>query len=123
MASVISPHQEAHRKAVEASLTDLVRTLVEALGRSLVAVLAGGVDPKTVKRWLEGQKPRSEAEARLRLAFQVFQLLLSRESEHTVRAWFIGLNPQLNDVSPAEAIREGNLRDVLVAAKSFTLGG
>jgi hypothetical protein len=114
--------EEAHRKAVETMFADLVKTLVEALGRTLVAIV-GAVDPKTVDRWIDGQQPRPGAEARIRTAFQVYQLLLSRESEHTVRAWFIGLNPQLDDVSPARALHDDQLREVVVAAKSFTLGG
>ena len=88
-----------------------------------MAHIAGGVERKTVLRWADGTKPRGESEARLRVAFQAMQLLLSRDSEHTVRAWFIGLNPQLDDVSPAQALHDGKLREVLVAAKSFTLGG
>lgn len=119
-----SAAQEAHRRAVEATFADLVRVLQETLGRSLVAFLAGGVDPRTVDRWARGAtKPRPDSEARLRTAFQVLQLLLSRDSAHTARAWFIGLNPQLDDRSPAQMLHDGKLGDVMVAAKSFTLGG
>jgi hypothetical protein len=114
--------QEAHRKAVETTFADLVKTLTEALGRTLVSII-GAVDPKTVDRWIGGQQPRAGAEARIRTAYQVYQLLLSRESDHTVRAWFIGLNPQLDDVSPTQALHDDQLREVVVAAKSFTLGG
>jgi hypothetical protein len=123
MATSAADVQQAHRKATEATIADLVRTLQEVLGRQLVAALAN-VDPKTVDRWIEGQtKPRAESERRLRTAFQIYQLLLSRDSEHTARAWFLGLNPQLDDVSPIEALKENRLREVVVAAKSFTLGG
>lgn len=69
------------------------------------------------------REPRSDAEQRLRVAYQVFHLLQSRESQHTVRAWFVGLNPQLDDEAPADAIRAGRLRDVWVAAKSYLAGG
>ena len=81
------------------------------------------MDPKTVDRWTKSDQPRTEAEQRLRLAYQIFQVLQEDDSPHTVRAWFIGLNPQLDDIAPAEALREGRLREVLVAAKSFALGG
>jgi hypothetical protein len=118
----IHAQQQAHRKAVKTTYAELVATLVEAFGRTLVAFI-GGVDPKTVDRWAEGTNPRPEGERRVRTAFQVYQLLLSRESEHTVRAWFIGLNPQLDDISPAQALRDDQTKEVLVAAKSFTLGG
>ncbi len=36
------------------------------------------------------------------MAFQIFHLLQDEESPHTVQAWMIGINPQLDDVSPAE---------------------
>jgi hypothetical protein len=116
--------ERAHRRAVETNLPDLVRVLDEALGRSLLAHIAG-VDPKTIGRWIDAkQAPRADvAEARIRTAFQVMQMLLVRDSEHTVRAWFIGLNPQLDDTAPAEALRAGQLREVIVAVKSFTLAG
>ena len=53
----------------------------------------------------------------------ILRLLLSEESRHTVRAWFVGLNPQLDDESPARAMLEGRERQVLTAAKSFLAGG
>jgi hypothetical protein len=35
----------------------------------------------------------------------------------------VGLNPELDDQSPAQSIREGQFRDVLVAAKAFNAVG
>lgn len=114
--------QEAHRKSTKTRPQDIAEYMCEALGTTLVAHICG-VDPRSVRRWVTGRAPQRRAEDRLRTAYQVFQLLLTYDSEHTVRAWFIGLNPQLDDVSPAEAIRAGRLREVLTAAKSFILGG
>jgi hypothetical protein len=119
-----SAPQEAHRKAVESSIADVVGYLQEVLGQKLVAHIAGVADPRTVARWAAGERsPRAEHEQCLRCAYQTFQLLLAEESSHTVRAWFLGLNPQLDDQSPAQSIREGDFRDVLVAAKAFFAGG
>ncbi len=50
-------------------------------------------------------------------------LLLAEDSVHVVRAWFIGMNPQLNDDSPAGAIRDGRMKEALGAAKAFMSGG
>jgi hypothetical protein len=123
LSRTLAPLQQAHRSTVEATIADLVRTLEEILGRSLIAYMTD-VDRRTVGRWVkEETSPRADAEERLRVAYQVVQLLLTRDGAHTVRAWFIGLNPQLNDMSPADALRERKLREVIVAAKSFTLGG
>jgi hypothetical protein len=116
------PH-EAHRSAVESSIPDVVRYLQEVLGQKLVAYIAGVSDARTVARWAAAERsPRGEPEQRLRCAYQIFQLLLAEESPHTIRAWFLGLNPQLDDQSPAQCIREGSFRDVLVAAKAFLAG-
>jgi len=121
---LITASREAHRQAVESNIEQVATYLQEVLGRKLVANLAGVSDPKAVGRWAAGERaPRHSAEERLRTAYQVFRLLLSEESKHTVRAWFIGLNPQLNDESPVAAIREGRFQEVWVAAKAFVAGG
>lgn len=124
MPQLRSAPRDAHRKAVESTIEDVVAYMQEVLGQKLVAHIAGVSEPRTVGRWAAGErKPRAEHEQRLRCAYQTFQLLLAEESPHTVRAWFLGLNPQLDDESPAQSIREGNFRDVLVAAKAFLAGG
>ncbi len=124
MPQLRSAPQDAHRKTVESTIQDVVGYMQEVLGQKLVAYIAGVSDPRTVGRWAAGERaPRAEHEQRLRCAYQTFQLLLAEESPHTVRAWFLGLNPQLDDQSPAQSIRDGAFRDVLVAAKAFLAGG
>lgn len=115
---------QAHERAVSFEVKDVARYLQDALGQKLVAYMAGISDPKRVGRWAQGtQVPREGAERRLRAAFQIFHLLLAEESAHVVRAWFIGLNPQLDDDPPADAIRDGRLKEALAAAKAFIGGG
>jgi hypothetical protein len=116
----------AHRATVESSVADIAAFLQDALGQKLVAFMVGVDDPKTIGRWAkqQGRSPQDpDAERRLRDAYQIFRLLLAKESPYTVRAWFVGLNPQLDDEPPATAIREGRARDVLVAARAFLAGG
>lgn len=116
--------REAHRQTTETSIEQITVFLEEVLGRKLVAALAGVADPKAVGRWASGERaPRAAAEEKLRVAYQVFRLLLAEESKHTIRAWFIGLNPQLNDESPIMVIREGRFQEVMVAAKAYVSGG
>jgi hypothetical protein len=115
---------EAHQKAVVSETKDIARYLQEALGQKLVACMAGVADPERVGRWAQGtQVPRQDAERLLRAAFQTFHLLLAEDSAHVVRAGLIGMNPQLNDDSPAEAIRDGRMKEALAAAKAFVSGG
>lgn len=114
----------AHRASVVESTVGIARFLGENLGPRLTAFIVGA-DPKTVTRWAQqdGRTPQEDAERRLRGTYQVFQLLQVVESPHTIRAWFMGMNPQLDDRSPAEALNEGQLREVMAAARAFTAGG
>ncbi len=66
--------------------------------------------------------PHPDAEQRLRNIFQVAELLIRVESRQAVRAWFVGMNPQLNDRAPALVIAE-NPTEVMQAARAFLAGG
>ena len=111
----------AHRQAVASEITEIAAFLQEALGQKLTAFIAGAKDSKTVGRWAHGgNAPRSEAQTRLRGAYQVFHLIQECDSEEVARAWFIGMNPHLDDRSPAEALSEDRLRQVMSAARLFT---
>ena len=117
--------QEAHRAAVEARDTSqLVTELQSVLGQALIAVLTGR-DVRTVARWTAATptRPPLETERVLRDALQVQQLLLSVDAADVVRAWFMGMNPQLEDFSPIEALAEGRARDVMAAARAFANAG
>ena len=97
-----------------------------ALTGRLTAYIAGVKDAKTVARWANGEisEIRDQAvEQRLRTTYEITQLLLGGDSAQTVRAWFIGLNPQLGDIPPAEAIRDGQLKEALAAARLFAVSG
>lgn len=117
--------EQAHRQSVSASVSEVASFLQDLLSRRLVAYVAGVKDGKTVTRWASGEVTgiRQESEQRLRTAYEIAQLLVRFDSPRIVRAWFIGLNPQLDDVSPAEAIHEGRLKEVKAAARAFVAGG
>ncbi len=115
-----------HRQAMEASVSEVAGVLQELLSRRLTAYIAGVADGKTVSRWATGEVTEirdHSMEQRLRVAYEIAQLLLQHDAAPTVKAWFIGLNPQLGDVSPSEAIRMGQLKESLAAARAFTIGG
>ncbi len=46
-------------------------------------------------------------------------MLLPFDAPDTVRAWMLGENPFLNDISPAEAIHDGRFTDARDAARSW----
>lgn len=107
-----------------ADLHSVIEFLAEHLGRRLLA-MAIGVDHRTIERWIADpeRQPRFDAETRLRAAYQVFQELQPFEAPVTIRAWFMGMNPQLDDLSPAEAIRDDRSREVMSAARAFINAG
>jgi hypothetical protein len=116
--------KHAHRQAVESTPDDMARFLQDALGQKLVAYITNVSAPRTVARWVANdRKPGPEAEERLSAAFYIFRLLTGVESSYVVRAWFAGLNPLLDDSSPATVIREGRFREAAAAAKAFASDG
>lgn len=121
---VLDREQRAHREAVRMGTADIAKYLQDTLGQKLTAYIAGVKDHKAVGQWADGTRaPQDAAEHRLREVFRIFHLLQEAESPHTVRAWFVGLNPQLDDESPATALSEDKFKDVLVAARAFLAGG
>lgn len=114
---------KAHRASVEISQTDLVAALTSKLGPKLIAFI-GDRDPSTISRWKSGESAAGEdALLPLRVTYQVIRLLENAEADPTIRAWFMGTNPQLDDLSPAEALAEGMNRETLAAARAFLAGG
>lgn len=113
----------AHRDTVRESWASVTSFLVELLGVPLVAHIAD-VDQSTIRRWASAQTRQvsAEKERRLRATHQIARMLLEHDASHTVRAWFIGMNPQLDDDAPADVLRNDRLKEALVAARAFMDG-
>jgi hypothetical protein len=113
---------EANRKALQTPLSQVVTELQHVLSQRVVAYTAG-VNSRTLQRWAseenEGNIRNAGAARRLRIAYEIVTLLLAYDSPYTVKAWFIGPNPDLADESPSETIRQDRLKDALGAAGSF----
>lgn len=102
---------------------DAASFLAEHLGRQLLAIAVGAA-PSSIDRWATGtSKPQPAAERRLLAAYAVWQVVAEVEAPATVRAWFMGMDPQLDDLSPAEAIADDRSRDAIAAARAFVQGG
>ena len=97
----------------------IVARLQEVLGRDVVAIITGKT-PRQVSRWFTGEAtPPVHVQRILCDTFRVVKLLAEVDPDEVVRAWFIGMNTQLNDAAPAEVIAEGRVRDVMAAARSY----
>lgn len=106
----------------DAPLSEVASTLQRVLTRRLTAYVAGLDEDQLVGHWSSGEGADIRdplVEQRLRAAYAIARTLLDADSAPTVRAWFIGRSPLLDDGSPAEAIREGNAGAALAAARAF----
>lgn len=115
---------EFHAQATRASISDAASLLQDLLSQRLVAYITDK-DSKTVSRWVKGESPEirdEDTERKLRTTYEIALLLLAHDPPQTVKAWFIGMNPNLDDTSPAEALHQGELKEVIAAARSFVVG-
>lgn len=117
---------KAHRKAIDADLQTMASTLVDTLGLAITAYIVHVRNVKTVSRWAKGEVSSVRdrySEERLIAAYQIVSLLLEYdEPSSLVRAFMLGMNPSLDDESPATELRNGNYKDVMGAAKLVITG-
>ena len=120
---------DAFERSVRVPVPQLVTELRDLLGAKLVAYLGGVRETRAVRQWADGERGLQDRvdEQRLRLAHQVASLIAEKDTPGVVQAWFQGLNPQLDDRSPARLLRDGDPADagpqVLTAARSFAATG
>lgn len=123
------PGLHAHALATRLDTPVLVKELRDLLGAKLVAYLGGVRETRAVRQWAEGTRSIQDNtdERRLRLAYQIAVLIAERDAPDVIQAWFQGLNPSLEDRSPARLLREGDLDEVgpavLGAARAFAATG
>jgi hypothetical protein len=106
----------------------VAKELRDLLGARLVAYIGGVQSTRAVREWAEGGRtPSQEEQQRLRLALQVALLITAADDNEIAQAWFQGINPQLDDRSPARMLRDGTLNEagpaVIAAARAFLVGG
>jgi hypothetical protein len=122
------PDLAAHRRAIQAPFAEIVEELVQILGKKLTAYVGGVKDTRVVERWMQASvEPYRDADRRIRLGYQIAKTLSEHESTRVVQAWFIGLNPELQDRTPIRLLKEEDVEKVgpelLNAMRAFLAGG
>lgn len=113
---------QPHARAISGDVADVLLTLVGALGVEPVATMVQRT-ARTVDRWRKKEQAMPVPEQKmLRDIFLAYSILAEREDDHTIRAWFLGMNPTLNDYSPIEVFVDGRARSVVAAARDFAKG-
>jgi hypothetical protein len=122
------PDLEAHSYVMRLPFPVVAKELSQLLGRRLTAYIADVSDTRAVTDWEAGaREPRPHLPQRLQLALVVAKLIAGHDDARVAQAWFQGLNPELDDRSPARLLREGDIDEagplVLAAARAFVIGG
>ena len=118
---------EAHRFATTTPTPALVAFLRETLTPRLVAFIAGVTETRATRQWAEGEREvgSSEREQRLRAAAHVARLITETFDARTAQAWMQGMDPMLDDRSPAWVLRhatdETDRAAVLASARRFVV--
>ena len=107
----------------DSDLSEPVAYLCRLFGQVLTAAIAGVEDARLVEAWSHGAPVEPpDSRRRLRAAFRVAKLLDASLSDQSIQAWFMGMNPDLDDRSPVEVLRDDPER-VLQAAEDFLVHG
>jgi hypothetical protein len=112
---------KTHVETAKIGTRKIAEELTQALGPTVVAVLAGVRDRKLPGKWAkkDGPTPRDESIQRLQAAHRIWKALSEDENPEVAKLWFIGLNPLLEEKPPMVALNEGRIREVLEAARAF----
>lgn len=122
------PDLGAYDKAYRLDFPVVLKELSRIVGTKLVAYIAGVGETRAVKEWIDGSRsPKQDVEPKLRLTLQVAETIAAHDNAGVARAWLQGLNPHLDDRSPARLLREGDYDEVgpqiTAALRSFIVGG
>jgi hypothetical protein len=129
MLTSAKPDLDAYNTAMSMTTAQLVTALRDLLGAKLVAYLGRVKETRAVRQWADGTRSiANPADVdRLRVAYRAAAVITARDSKQVAQAWFQGLNPLLDDRSPARVLREGDLEEVgpqvLTAARQFAAVG
>lgn len=126
--STARPDYAAHVRVTRMSFPEVAEELRSILGAKLCAYLGSVKETRAVNEWAENKRePSFDVQRRLRLALQVVLPISELDGQEVAQAWLQGLNPQLEDRSPARLIREGDLDEVgpvvIAAERAFLVGG
>lgn len=93
----------------------------------LVAFIAGVTETRATRQWAEGERDigSTQREQRLRAAAHVTRLITGTFDAHTTQTWMQGMDPMLDDRSPAWVLRhatdEADRAAVLASARRFVV--
>ncbi len=103
----------------------VVAYLLERLGRTTIAYIAGSKSRAMPARWATDPadpghaKPSEEKTRRLKAAHTVFRSIEDAENDQVARNWLLSANPRLDGLTPAQSVRDDHIPAVFRAAEAF----
>jgi hypothetical protein len=116
---------KAHDDTARLDTHEVVAYLLERLGRTLTAYIAGSRSRAMPARWAAPPgdsahaEPSLEKTRRLKAAHAVFRSIEDAENDQVARSWLISANPRLDGVNPGELLRNDQFPAVFRAAEAF----
>jgi hypothetical protein len=104
---------------------EVVTILLDRLGRSSVAYIAGSRSRSLPGRWATPPDDSSHAEPsddqahRLQAAHSILRSIGDAESDSVAQGWLLAANPRLGGIAPIELIRDDDHSAVFRAAEAF----
>ena len=112
---------DAHNHAIELPIRQVVTELVDLLGATTVAALAGVKETRAVQEWMADREPQKEH--LLRFALQLVTMIAGTNEPSMAKAWLNGANPVLEGATPLSLFRSRPLEEIqgplLDAARAF----
>lgn len=112
------------------SQKDFLARLTRESARAVSAVFpsdaemarATGVSRSRVTRWKQGERAGDEGYLRLTGLMSVILILADHFEPPTINAWLHGINANLRDQRPVDAIARGRIAEVIMAAHAERTG-
>jgi hypothetical protein len=104
---------------------EVVAYLLDRLGRTSVAYIAGSRSRVMPARWAAPPGDSAHAEPshdearRLDAAHSVLRSIEDAENDRVARSWLLSANPRLDGATPVELIRNNNFAAVTHAVEAF----
>lgn len=104
----------------EMSDVELVTELMAFIGPTLVGVTAHAAYRSDSRNWAAGELDlQPDQRERLELAYKLLNDIAEEKGNDMARAWFIGSNVGIDEISPCEGLRDGLFDEVRISAKRF----
>lgn len=114
-----------HTGTTKMPIHEVVRYLLDRLGPTLVAYIAGARSRAMPAKWATppgqpGHVPPSDDKARrLKAAHTAFTTIEDADNDQVARSWLISANPRFDGATPADLLHNDEIGSVFAAVKAF----